>query len=63
MPAQYTVTMSCGDQHADATITVLEKEVAAAPAAPKQVVKVPSGAPRTESTDGPVAAHTGEMLS
>ncbi|WP_086849774.1 hypothetical protein [Amycolatopsis kentuckyensis] len=45
-PGKYAVTLSCGPERSTAWLAVL-------PAA-KQVAKVPSGAPQTGGTDGPV---------
>ncbi|WP_020662587.1 hypothetical protein [Amycolatopsis benzoatilytica] len=51
----YPVTFSCGSADLAAKFTVLAPKPAAKPApAPKQVTKVPVGAPQTGGTDGPV---------
>ncbi|WP_410668702.1 hypothetical protein [Amycolatopsis sp. cmx-4-68] len=48
-PGKYTVTLHCGPETSTASLEVL----AAKKPGPKQVVKVPSGAPQTGGTDGP----------
>ena len=56
-PGGHVVTMSCGDKSADAKFQVVLKE-----AAPKQVAKVPAGAPQTgggpadDTSNGPAVA-------
>ncbi|MEV4600085.1 hypothetical protein AB0K15_22120 [Amycolatopsis sp. NPDC049253] len=55
-PGTYTVTFLCGKAALRQSFKVLPAEDAAVttPTAPKQVTKVPVGAPQTGGTDGPV---------
>ncbi|WP_033293209.1 hypothetical protein [Amycolatopsis jejuensis] len=53
-PGTYQVSFSCGGAEIGTKFTVLAAKPATKPA-PKQVTKVPSGAPQTGGTDGPVA--------
>ncbi|MFF4592982.1 hypothetical protein [Amycolatopsis sp. NPDC001370] len=55
-PGTYTVTFLCGKAKLTESFKVLPAKdaVATPPTTPKQVTKVPVGAPQTGGTDGPV---------
>ncbi|WP_208720539.1 hypothetical protein [Amycolatopsis circi] len=64
-PGVYKVAFSCGSADLTTKFTVLGAKPAPqpkpAPAAPKQVSKVPSGAPQTGGTDGPVVDNQSNL--